>query len=71
MNDLKGLISQVEDLKKDIESNLEMITLLEQEEDEELLNEINHNIETLSTRVEELNVLLLLRIDTIVIVLIT
>ena len=60
MNDLKGLISQVEDLKKDIESNLEMITLLEQEEDEDLLNEINQNIETLSTRVEELNILLLL-----------
>ena len=54
------MVEKIESLKTDLESNLEIITLLEQEEDEELFNDVTQNIEELSKRVEELNMLLLL-----------
>ena len=60
MNESKDLVGQIEGLKTDLESNLEIISLLEQEEDEELYNDVTKNIEELSRRVEELNILLLL-----------
>ncbi len=60
INESKELIRQIEELKTEIESNLEMITLLETEEDEDLFQDITKNIEDLSKRVEELNMLLLL-----------
>ena len=60
INESKELIRQIEELKTELESNLEMITLLETEEDEDLFQDITKNIEDLSKRVEELNMLLLL-----------
>ncbi len=60
INESKELIRQIESLKAELESNLEMITLLETEEDEDLFQDITKNIEDLSKRVEELNMLLLL-----------
>ena len=60
INESKDLIQQIESLKTELESNLEMITLLETEEDEDLFQDITKNIEDLSKRVEELNMLLLL-----------
>ena len=60
INDNKDIIDKVESLKEEIESNLEVLTLLDQEEDEALFQEVCGNIEKLSSKVEELNLLLLL-----------
>ena len=60
LNEDKELVNQIESVKQDLENNLEMLSLLEQEEDETLLEEVNQSIDALASRVEELNVLLLL-----------
>ena len=60
MNDGKSMINQIESVKEKIESNLDMLSLLDQEEDESLLQEITKNTEEISKEVEELNILLLL-----------
>ena len=60
INDEKSIIDQVESVKNDLESNLDILDLLELEEDEGLLEEVNQNIDTLTKRVDELNILLLL-----------
>lgn len=47
-------------MKSEIENNLEMLVLLESEEDADLYNEVLNNIQNLSKRTEQLNLLLLL-----------
>ena len=51
VNESKDLVNKIEQLKADLESNLEIITLLETEEDEELFQDVSNNIEELSNRV--------------------
>ncbi|MBP5678552.1 MAG: peptide chain release factor 2 [Bacilli bacterium] len=60
INERKEVIERIESVKKKIESNLEVLSLLEQEEDEDLFQEVTKNIEELTKETEELNILLLL-----------
>ena len=60
ISELKENVSKIEYLKKEIESNLEVLDLLEAEEDEDLYNEISNNIRMISKKTDELNMLLLL-----------
>ena len=60
LNDLKEQISQIEDLKKEILSNIEMIDLLEQEEDQDLKQELEESIKKIEKEVENVNLLVML-----------
>ena len=60
INSLKDLVNQVESVKKEIESNIDVLNLLEIEEDNELMNEVITNISEINKKVDELNILLML-----------
>lgn len=60
INELKDTVNKIESLKKEIESNLEILNLLEDEEDENLYQEVVNNINEIKDKVKELNTLLLL-----------
>ncbi|MDY5875474.1 MAG: peptide chain release factor 2 [Bacilli bacterium] len=60
LNDLKDTVNKVSSIKEDINSNLEVINLLELEEDNDLYNEVILNSEKINKETEELNKLLLL-----------
>ena len=60
INELKDTVSKVEYLKNEINTNLEILDLLELEDDEDLYNEVNNNINNINKKAEELNLLLLL-----------
>ena len=54
------MVNQVESVKSDLENAIDILSLLEQEEDIDLFNEVNNSKDSLVKRVEELNILLLL-----------
>ena len=54
------MINSIESVKNEIESHLEMISLLEIEEDEALFEEIKEDINKINEKVNELNTILLL-----------
>ena len=60
MNDLKSQVSDVHNIKEQINSNLEVISLLEVEEDNNILEEIRKNIIDIDKKLEEMNILLML-----------
>ena len=60
LKELKELVNSIEEIKKEIESNLEVIKLLEVEEDNNLYEEIKESVKEISTKVEKLNLLLML-----------
>ena len=60
LNELKDLVDSIEKLQNEIDSCNEVLSLLEQEDDEELLEEVNQTINEISTKTEELRLLLLL-----------
>ena len=60
LNELKELVNHFEDLKKEINNCDELLSLLEQENEEDLIDELNNTISDVSKKVEELRLLLLL-----------
>ena len=60
LNELKELTTSVEKIKNEIESNKELINLLEIEPDEEIYKELTVSVEKIKNETEELNLLLLL-----------
>ena len=54
LNELKDLVDGIEKLKNEIESTIDLLTLLEYESDEELLEEVNQTIRNISKETEEL-----------------
>ena len=60
LNSLKELVKSVEELKLEIESNIEVLKLLEIEIDNNLYEEIVNSTNELQEKVEKLNILLML-----------
>lgn len=60
LNDLKSQVSNVQDLKKEIEDNLELLVLLESENDSELENSIKNSLKTLDGKISSLELEVLL-----------
>jgi len=60
LNQLKEQVTRIENLKDYINNNVEILQLLELEDDEMLLEEVNHHIKEIGKEIEELNLLLLL-----------
>ena len=60
IGDLKDQISKIELLKHKIEDNIDVLSLLEVEEDKELLQEVDSNLLTINKELEEINIWLLL-----------
>lgn len=60
MNELKKVTEPLQEIKESVESDLELIELLEQEEDVELFNSIKADVKKLSNKLEKLRLLLLL-----------
>ena len=54
------MIENVENIKNDLENNLEIIGLLNDEEDQSLFNDVEKNINETTEKIEELKLLLLL-----------
>jgi len=60
LNDLKEQVNQVENLEETIQTNIEILNLLETEMDEALLKEVEETVEKIKKEVEELNLLVML-----------
>ena len=60
LKELKDLVNSIEDLKREIESTIEVLKLLELEFDNNLYEEITNSTKELSDKVDKLNLLLLL-----------
>ena len=54
MNDEKDVIDKIENIKNEIESNLELLQLLEQEEDQDMLTEVEKNINSIKQETAEM-----------------
>ena len=60
IKELKDLVNSIENLKIEIESTIEVLKLLEVEPDENLYNDIKLSVNEISTKVDKLNLLLML-----------
>lgn len=60
MNSLKEMVSKIENVMDEIDSNLEVIELLLVENDEELLHNVEDNVHSLQKMIDELEIFLLL-----------
>ena len=60
LNGLKNTLNNVNELKDKIDSNIELINMLKQEEDSEIKGMVELEIEEIETRLKELKVLVLL-----------
>ncbi len=60
MNSLKDLINQIESLELEINTNIEMLSLVEEEQDSEIMKEITENSSTIKQNLENLKLLVLL-----------
>ena len=60
MNSLKDLINQIESLELEINTNIEMLSLVEEEQDSEIMKEISENSSTIKQNLENLKLLVLL-----------
>ena len=54
LNNLKEIVHNNKEIKSIVESNLEMLELLEEESDEDLKQEIINNLDTLNTKISDL-----------------
>ena len=54
LNNLKEIVHNNKEIKSIVESNLEMLELLEEESDEDLKQEIINNLDTLKTKISDL-----------------
>ena len=60
LNDLKDEVNKIETLKDEIETDLELINMLNESVDEELENELNESLKDIEKRTQELNMFVLL-----------
>ena len=60
LNDLKDEVNKIESLKEEIETDLELINMLNESVDEELENELNESLKDIEKRTQELNMFILL-----------
>ena len=60
MNDLKDQVSKIESLKQEIEDNIELVSLLEEENDLDEISILEQTVKEIEIKVEELNILLML-----------
>ncbi|MBQ6324163.1 MAG: peptide chain release factor 2 [Bacilli bacterium] len=60
INNLKEEISKIENIKKELEDDLEIISMLEITPDQDMLDELEKSVTTLDERVSEYNLLVLL-----------
>lgn len=60
LNDLKDEVNKIESLKDEIETDLELINMLNESVDEELENELNESLKDIEKRTQELNMFILL-----------